>query len=251
MRLVTVKTGFVALASIVFAQTPSEQKFEVASVKIMNDGTGGVHGGPGTSSPERITYSGVTLMSLVMKAYKVRGFQVSGPEWLIHDRYEIIANVPSGTTEDGLNFMVQNLLAERFHFRVHHEMKEGPLYHLVVAKGGLKIKESENVRKLSNGQVGSMISPGHVDGQERWIARSASMALLANLAESMLGTFVKDETGLAGYYDFQFDFVDRADPSAQASLASSFADLGLKLQKTTGPIDILVVDSVVKQPTSN
>jgi uncharacterized protein (TIGR03435 family) len=138
MRRAAVKTGFVALASLAFAQTPSSQKFEVASVKIVTSGSAGVRGGPGTSSPERITYLGIPLMRLITQAYGVQAFQVSGPDWLWNERYEIIANLPPGTTKDDLKLMVQNLLAERFLLRLHLETKERPLYQLIVAKGGLK-----------------------------------------------------------------------------------------------------------------
>jgi uncharacterized protein (TIGR03435 family) len=97
--------------------------------------------------------------------------------------------------------------------------------------------------------------PGRIDGQKQLTGTAASMALLASVLQSELGTFVKDETGVTGYYDFKVEFVSGAgDASAQGPaplLSSVLGDLGLKLQKTTGPVDFLVVDSVVRQPTEN
>ena len=108
MRCAAVKIGFVAVASLAFAQAPSSPEFEVASVKLASSGNG-FRGGPGTSSPERITYSGVPLLQLIIRAYGVPSFQISGTEWLSSERYEIVANVPPGTTKDDLSLMLQNL----------------------------------------------------------------------------------------------------------------------------------------------
>jgi uncharacterized protein (TIGR03435 family) len=248
--------GLLALTSLSFGQTPSSPKFEVASVKIGNSGRGAMRGGPGTSSPERINYSGVTLMMLITRVYGVNRIQVSGPGWLSEERYEVMANVPPGTTTEGVNLMVQNLLAERFNLRLHHETKEVPMYQLIVVKGGLRLKESTAIRRLPNGQVASKIGTGPIDGgRQRLRATSTSMALLASVVQDELGIIVKDETGLTGYYDFEVEFVsgagDASTPGPVPLLSSALEDLGLKLQKTTGPMDIVVVDSVVRQPTAN
>jgi uncharacterized protein (TIGR03435 family) len=218
-------------------------------------------GGPGTSSPERINYSGVPLMQILTRAYGVPTFQVSGPAWLSEEKYEIVANVPPGSTKDDLSLMLQNLLAERFQLKLHHETRERTWYQLLVAKDGLKIKESQNVRRLPDGQVvqkmstGAVFGASHANDQPRLVATSASMALVANVLQERLGTFVKDETGVTGYYDFTVEFVSGAgDASTQSSapdLFSALGDLGLKLQKVTGPMDFLVVDSVLRQPTGN
>jgi uncharacterized protein (TIGR03435 family) len=150
--------------------------------------------------------------------------------------------------------MLQNLLAERFKLTLHHETKELPVYELIVAKGGLKLKESENIRRLPNGEVAQMLGGGLRDGQQR-ITGTASMALLASVLQSQLGTFVKDETGLTGVYDFQVEYVsgvgDAAGQGSTLLLSSALGDLGLKLQKTTSPIDVLAVDNNEKQPTEN
>lgn len=259
MRRAAPAAAFVVFAALVSAQAPPAQKFEVASVKTMKNGNGSVHGGPGTSSPERITYSGVTLMSLLEQTYKVARFQVSGPEWLSQERYEIIANLPPETTKDGLNAMVQNLLADRFQLNFHHETKELTSYELIVAKGGFKLKESANVLRLPDGRIAQMGSAGapagRTDGKNRLSGRSASMALLASSLEFELGTLVKDKTGLTGYYDYQVDYASGAgDASTQSPaplLSTVLEDFGLKLQKIIGPIDILVVDRVLRQPTEN
>jgi uncharacterized protein (TIGR03435 family) len=131
------------------AQTAADKlAFEVASVKPAPAPTGPgmvmsrMRGGPGTTDPGRITYSNVTERMLLAKAYGVQDYQISGPAWIDSERYEIVAKVPKGATEDQFKVMLQNLLAERFQLTLHHETRKLPLYALVVAKNGPKLKEA-------------------------------------------------------------------------------------------------------------
>src|ERR1019366_1602300 len=109
--------------------------FEVASVKpagplpIPSGGSSSgsfsgssfrVRGGPGTDDPGQFTAPSVSLLTLLEMAYGVRFDQVSGPDWLISERYSIVAKLPPKTTKDQFNLMLQNLLAERFHLTLHH-----------------------------------------------------------------------------------------------------------------------------------
>ncbi len=107
------------------AQTDSSleklEEFEVASVKPSAPvpPTGGVYfgparGGPGTPDPGLITWTYTSLRNLLMTAYDVKTYQVSGPDWLMTERYDIVARVPAGATKEQVNVMWQNLLAERF-----------------------------------------------------------------------------------------------------------------------------------------
>src|SRR5579863_5954307 len=133
-----------------FAQSAAETpRFEVASVRPASAPArfnGSVSGGPGSSDPERITFSGVPMIRLLMSAYgiplgmgsPVRRFgpfsdQISGPAWIESDWYDINAKVPPGATQDQVNRMLQDLLAERFGLKLHHESREVSGYELVVA----------------------------------------------------------------------------------------------------------------------
>ena len=78
-----------------------------------------------------------------MNAYQVQDFQVVSKSNLERDRFDVVAKVPSGATSDQFRAMLQNFLAERFHLKLHHEARELPGWELVVAKSGLKIKESQ------------------------------------------------------------------------------------------------------------
>jgi uncharacterized protein (TIGR03435 family) len=104
--------------------------FEVASVKQAAPSNGPVRssmrGGPGTSDPGRITYTNVTLMSVLLRAYEVKSYQASGPDWLSSERYDIAAEIPPGATKEQFNLMLQRLLADRVHLALHHETKQIP-----------------------------------------------------------------------------------------------------------------------------
>src|SRR6202050_2161745 len=140
-----------------FAQTTAATpSFEVAPIKpaappaaSMGPGGGmkiairmGSQGGPGTSDPGQITYSSMPIKSLLVTAYGVKTYQVSGPSWMDTERFDIVAKVPPGATKDDVKLMLQNLLAERFKLTLHREKKELPMYALMVAKNGPKLKES-------------------------------------------------------------------------------------------------------------
>ena len=77
-----------------------------------------------------------------MTAYDVKAYQVSGPAWLDTERYDVAVKVRAGATKDQVKVMWQNLLAERFGVKVHHESKEFQVEELVIAKGGPKLKET-------------------------------------------------------------------------------------------------------------
>src|SRR4051812_33221743 len=111
-QLIATLTLTAALMFTASGQTPSgAPEFEVASVKPSTAHQGhpmpmmsgaiaemmGFNGGPGTEDPGRIDYSGVSLKMLLVRAYGVRPYQISGPGWLDNERYDIVAKVPPGT----------------------------------------------------------------------------------------------------------------------------------------------------------
>jgi uncharacterized protein (TIGR03435 family) len=136
-----------AFAISSFAQTEAPApEFEAASVKVSPPPQNGVMmfrmgGGPDSSDPGRITYTGVNLKDLVARAYGVKEYQVEGPAWLEGERYDVIATIPKGADKQQVGLMMQRLLAERFKLTLHHETKPMAVYTLSVAKGGPKLQE--------------------------------------------------------------------------------------------------------------
>ncbi len=138
-------------AVIVFAQpTPPPIAFEVATVKpsapldqaAMRNGT--AHIGTRIDS-SRVDIGTATLFRLICNAYRLRPYQLTGPDWLKTTVFDIQAKIPDGVSPDKVPEMLQTLLAERFGIKLHHESKEQPVYALVVGPGGpsgIKMKES-------------------------------------------------------------------------------------------------------------
>lgn len=90
----------------------------------------------------RAEYRYMALRDLMVLAYKVQPNQISGPDWIATQRFDIVAKLPAGTTKDQVNQMLQSLLEERFKMTLHRETKDHPVFALVVAKDGPKLKES-------------------------------------------------------------------------------------------------------------
>src|SRR5580658_7158857 len=159
-----------------FGQATQTLTFELASVKPSAPvpPNGGVYfapprGGPGTADPGQITWTYATLRGLLMTAYDVKEYQVSGPPWLNTERYDILVKVTEGATKEQVSVMWQNLLAERFGVMLHHEPKEFQVEELVIAKGGHKLKETtvDPAAELVPGppprdKNGDLIGPGMV-----------------------------------------------------------------------------------------
>jgi uncharacterized protein (TIGR03435 family) len=221
---------FFALSAIALAQTPDSQVvFEVASIKAAPPSNGqrmffGAKGGPGTQDPGRWSAENYTLLDLLTQAYDVNRYQVTGPDWLGSERFNITAKIPGGATKEQFRLMLQNLLIERFKLAVHRDKKETQVYELVVAKNGPKLKEAEPQpadapppgrgpggppRITFNSDGSPQFPPGRgsmmiMSGRGARMRQSnESMADFAKMLQNQLGHPVTDATGLKGKYDFE------------------------------------------------
>jgi uncharacterized protein (TIGR03435 family) len=91
----------------------------------------------------RVDIGMLSLSDLVRIAYKVKSYQIQGPDWMTGERFNISAKLPDGAKEEQVPEMLQTLLTERFKLTIHRQRKEQNVYALVVAKGGLKMKPAE------------------------------------------------------------------------------------------------------------
>ena len=82
------------------------------------------------------------MRDLLAMAYRIKLYQLSGPEWIATERYDINAKLPEGVSPETLPEMVQALVSDRFGIRMHREQKEMPVYALLVGKPPLKLKDS-------------------------------------------------------------------------------------------------------------
>ena len=90
----------------------------------------------------RAEYNYMSLKELIVYAYKVKPIQVSGPDWMASQRFDIVARLPEGATKDDAPTMLKALLEDRFKLRAHMATSDQPVFGLVVAKGGPKMKDS-------------------------------------------------------------------------------------------------------------
>ncbi len=283
-------TAVLLCASIALGQQPNPKlTFEVASIRpaapqAMGRLQGSVDGGPGTPDPGRIRFTDMPLRVLIMRAYDVQSFQVSGPSWMDSRRFDIIAKVPGGATREDARIMLQNLLADRFKLKLHKGSKEGAIYELVAANSGVKLKEAvptatappprgEGRFRMPRGQLGIQATG---NGRFRMQGDAVTMARLTETLGLALGRPVVDKTGLTGAYDVTLDFSPEgmgpgpkgpgppgagggnpaeaprdSNDNGPGIFTALQSQLGLKLESRKGPVDLLVVDSVEKTPTEN
>ena len=123
--------------SMVFAQdTVAKPAFDVASVKPSVPGSSG---GGITPGPTGLTARNVTLLFCIRIAYDVQDYQVSGPNWVSTEQYDIVAKTVAQVNQDQLRLMLQALLAERFKLVLHREDRTRSVYELVIGKNGPKL----------------------------------------------------------------------------------------------------------------
>jgi len=238
-------------------------QLDVASIKPAAPDARGMRctGGPGTTDPGLLTCENYSLSYLVMMAYNLRGFQLSAPNWMDTARFDVVAKIPNGADRRQFDSMQQKLLAERFGLRVHFEKKNMTVYELTVAKGGPKLKESQEPEKPAGAWRPPAGGPP-VRTMVHVSRKGDSMAQLADFLSNQLGQPVTDATGLSARYDYDLSFMmdpggraagpSTSEPEFGASLIDALRDqLGLRLEKKKGQADVLIVDHAEKVPIEN
>ena len=188
---------------------------------------------------------------LIERAYNVKPFQVISPEWTEGVRFDITAKYPENTKQADRPAMLRTLLEDRFKLATHGEQKELPGYALVVAKGGLKIKPVEPTA----GGTGVNSNNGAVTLE----VTAISMPDVADILARQLGATVVDRTDATGKYSFVLHWtLDDSNGAPSDGGAAEFAavqeaigTLGLHLQATKVPVQMVVVDHVERVPTEN
>jgi uncharacterized protein (TIGR03435 family) len=172
----------------------------------------------------------MSLADLIRVAYRVKAYQVSGPDWMATERFDVLAKLPEGASREQVPEMLQALLAERFKLAVHRESKEHAVYALVVGKNGPKLKESapdadapagggaptaldvhvsgrgENTQvSISGGPIGTAHMSMGPNGTMRLEALKMNMAALADTLSRFFDRPVVDLTELKGTYQVVVD----------------------------------------------
>jgi uncharacterized protein (TIGR03435 family) len=241
--------GLAAWASCaLLGQVALVQSFEVASIRLHTDQVRMV--GLDISGP-RVTISAFSVSNLVEYAYNLKMYQVvGGPDWATSDRYDIVAKAEgdAALTRDRMRPMMQALLADRFQAKVHRETRELPVFALVRAKNGAKLRENNDPEaKYSM----AMRSP------KQDVFTTTTKGTMQQLADQLSGNIrrpVLDKTGLTGTYDYTLEWLPDNAAAADSNLPSIYTaveeQLGLKLEATKAPIEVVVIDHVEK-PSAN
>jgi len=226
----------------------SAQTYDVATIKYVK--------GPITHSADPVirgrTVTGIalTVRDLLTYAYAVRYDQLSGgPSWTGEDHYDIMAKSEGegALTLAQSRQMMQALLADRFHLQMHRETQDVPVYALVIAKNGPKITPATETTACYS-----------VRGDDKGLRMEARCGTMEQVARQLAGTggrYVVDKTGLTGRYAFTLTWwpanrIPPPDSDAPSMFKAVEEQLGLKLESTHGPIEMLIIGHVEK-PTEN
>jgi uncharacterized protein (TIGR03435 family) len=243
----------VVLAAVLLLAQAVRPQFEVASVKANTRGGGTTR----RIEAQTLTYLNVTLGEFIWMAYGVKRYQIQGEAWITApaaNRYDIIAKAAKPASEAELQAMLAPLLEDRFHLRFHRETRVLPVYILVQAKGGAKLKEGDGGRQwVSPDPAGGFRYENYPIG-----GLLAMMAVMPTIGRPVI-----DRTGLTGRYTFTANLQDlprgaAADDQKAAVFQSDTAifgaledQLGLKLNSDRAPIDMLVIDHADRVPTAD
>jgi len=204
------------------------------------------------------------LSLFILNAYDVKWYQLVAPDWVIHggreSGYDVAAKIPPGTSKGDYRLMLQHLLADRFHLVVHRETRELPIYSLVSGTG-----KPNMVPSPSPPPPGPRCAMSMIKNHFHWVCHNNLLRDLAGNLETQFWSTVVDNTGLSGEYDFTLDFIpevswqDRVGWSPSSAIvddtpnldAAISEQLGLKLKRGKGPVQVLVVDSADRNPTEN
>jgi uncharacterized protein (TIGR03435 family) len=260
LALITMATLSCSLAASARTQAPapSSVAFEVASVKANTSGSQSISLG---ATPGGYTAINVPLRLLVQSAYGLRQAQVTGgPDWINVNRFDVAARAREGTPRNAIMTMLQTLLEERFKLVARIETREQPIYALVLSRSdgrlGPQLKASaiacapgisSNPCRLS-GTIGTIAGSVQASGQ--------TMTELATYLGQNADRLVVDRTGLNGRFDFDLAWTAETlsagspraanNPSPQNERAALFTalqeQLGLRLESTRGPVQVLVID---------
>jgi uncharacterized protein (TIGR03435 family) len=259
--------GIVAVGAVsaLRAQAPDTKApaFEVASVKPNKSGEVATTGMRIEGTQFRST--NITLRILLEQAYGMwqDSQLIGGPSWIDTDRFDIVARAERPGSP--MFPMVRTLLADRFKLVTHQEKRELPIYALIVVRRdgrlGSKLHPSDCVagRRLDSGGISRLCS--FRPGPDVFLGDGVSLSILATNLSWVVRRPVVDRTGLVGIFDIDLRWmpdVQQLGPSPEtappvdADAPSIFTavqeQLGLKLESTKGPVDVLVIDQV-EQPT--
>jgi len=256
---------------------PDLPKFEVATIKPAAPSDNGML----RFTPDGISIQGIPMKMLLRECFGVEDDRILGePNW-VKNRFDIEAKVDAEDAPklkdmkfDQRRAMVLPLLEDRFNLKYHHETRELPMYALVVAKGGLKMKASapddppkaDDSQKPGDGEAKDKPGMGRhslmMNGRGHLESTGTTTEMLSHVLARQLGRTVVNKTGLTGNYDYTLQWTPddvgtpmggdagpgKGDISPDAGgptlLTALEEQLGLKLESQKGTVDVIVIDHI-------
>jgi uncharacterized protein (TIGR03435 family) len=265
-----------AAISAAHAQTgvpASRLAFDVISIKPHTGGLGGERIGPILMG--RFTANNIAVDHLIRLAYKVHDFEISSaPSWTRSEKFDIVARAEGmeKATYEEMRPLLQSLLADRFKLLLHRETKDLPIYELVAVKGSSKLVTTKEGTCTSFDPKnppppqpsGALPRVCGATRMGRGLLQAVGLSppdLAADLSE-ILGRPVVDRTGIMGNFDIYLEFAPdsaialgaQSSPTADLSGPSIFTalqeQLGLRVESSKGPTEVLIVDHL-ERPSEN
>lgn len=277
-RLVTAVTVTATVIPLLSQTAPAQKpSFEVASVKPNKS----VNVRPSEEFfPNRYLGAHVTLRVLIHAAYGIPSpygqchYLEGGPNWIDSEYFDVEGKVGDGTIpaslaakdrNDQIRLMLQTLLADRFQLKVHREIKEVPVYEMVVSRNGPKLHKATGERECPGIPVGSTACPARLSGgMGRGItAKALDLSELSQFLSGFADRPILDRTGIAGLFDIKttpwrpdrygphFAAETHVDPEVLPTIFTMLQEqLGLRLVSSRGPVEVVVIDHV-EPPSEN
>jgi len=259
---------------LALAAQAAPRSFEVASIKphdqanprsmMVADASG------------RFTAVNISAVMLIRTAYSLQNDQVAGgPDWLRSATFDISAKAEDGTPVAAMGPMLQSLLADRFQLTSHRETRELPVYGLVKARGDGQL----GPRLVPNGCVWDFTKPpappkpgepvcGNIsEGFGRMTLNAIPIPGFLQYLAPKVNRVILDRTGLTGNFNIELQWTpdnlpprppglpadqplrvngESIDPNGPSLFTALQEQLGLRLESTRGPVEVLVIDRLVR-----
>ena len=253
----TLRAGTAVVCATVVLWAQAKPAFEVATIKrnLSLDGNGDVRNEPGG----RFLAVNAPVFWLVASAYSdslggLRPSQIIGaPSWLASEHYDIAAKAADAadmSTFQQTRLLLRALLEDRFKLRTHREQRQMPIYALIRARrdGSLGPRFKQSVPDCFQGSGTCGVAGGPIG---RITADAITIDLLAQLLASATDRIVVDRTGLHGGFAIDLEWSpDQTATDKPSIFAAVQEQLGLKLESTRAPVDVVVIDRV-ERPSQN
>ena len=240
LAIVAIAVGIAAAAA-----QETGPRFEVASVKPNVGSDRSIPFRP--PPPDGITLTNNPLESIIRYAYSVQPFRLEGvPSWTQDERFDIAAKAGGPITDEQRRLMMRALLVERFRLKAHFETREKTIYIMTLARTDNQLGPGLKPRPEC------ATSPCQSGGSGRRDAIQIRAVTLTQLADGMISTLrgelVRDETGMSGTFDIEMSWRPETstdpDDGRPSFVTAMREQLGLKLEPTRRPVEVLVVESI-------